>query len=158
MKTFIVLTSIIFLGACGDKKPDVAVVKNSDVTVIKKSDAVVIKTCAFDAPAKDSRLSASKEFNVVGWAFDNQTAGSQNKVRVQFNSAEDALSKTFDAPLNIKRPDIAAAFKNAKLENTGFVVTIPAKSLMPGKYEIKILQDRPNETTVCGDRHAVVIE
>ena len=150
MKTSIVLTTIIFLFACGEK--------TSDVVIAKKSSMVVVKTCAFDAPAKNSRLSGSKEFNVIGWAFDNQTAGSQNKVRVQFDSVENAASKSFDVPLNVKRPDIAEAFKDPKLENTGFVVTIPAKSLMPGRYEIKILQDRPNETTVCGDGHAVVIE
>ena len=55
MKTFAVLTSIIFLSACGDKK--------SDVVVTKKLDEIVIKTCAFDAPTKDSRLSVSKEFD-----------------------------------------------------------------------------------------------
>lgn len=141
-KEIIALTSTLLLAACGNGEQNVA----------------VTKTCALDAPAANSRISVGKEFNVSGWAFDKLNAGSQTKVRVQFNSSEQSKTKTFDAPLNIKRPDIATAFKDQKLKNTGFNVLIPANSLASGKYEIKILQDRSNEIVTCGDGYFVVME
>lgn len=142
MKIFFGLTAALLLSACGNEQQSL----------------IVSKTCALDAPVANSRILAGKEINVMGWAFDKQSAGSQSKVHLLFNSLEQSKAKAFDALLDVKRPDISTAFKDPKLENSGFSLTIPANTLSPGKYEITILQERPNATLVCGDGYFVVVE
>lgn len=142
MKSIIGLTMSLLLVACGNNEPDV----------------IIAKTCALDAPAANSRMSLNQEMNVTGWAFDERYPGSQTKVRVQFKSTEKKETKTFDGLLNIKRPDIAAAFKNPKLEDSGFSVVVPANSMAPGNYEITILLDRPTTIVQCGEGYSVVME
>lgn len=141
-KEIIALTTTLLLAACGNGEKSV----------------VFTKTCGLDAPSANSRMSVGKGFNVTGWAFDKYSTVTPTKVRVQFNFTEQSKTKTFDAPLTIKRPDIATAFKDPKLETTGFNVVIPANSLESGKYEIKILQDRSDEIVTCGDGYFVVME
>lgn len=138
MKKIIVLSSILVLSACSNGEQNV----------------FLTKTCAIDAPINNSRQSVAKELNVVGWAFDSTNSDSITKVRLQFKSMEKAETKVFDAPFNIKRPDIATAFHNPKLETSGFSKFIPANSLVPGKYEITILQDRSK----CSTSYVVVME
>jgi len=141
MKKIVCLASILLLSACGGSKPSVIVSKN----------------CSIDTPASNGTLSAKNSFIVGGWAFDKQSAGSQNQVQVQFISADRMLTKTFDAPLGGKRPDVAAAYKDQKAESSGFTISIPAGSLKPGSYEITVLQDVSNGVVACGYNHTVAI-
>jgi hypothetical protein len=141
MKIFVSLASVLLLSACGGGEPSVIVTKN----------------CSIDAPVSNSTLSAKNHFVLGGWAFDKQSAGSKNQVQLQFISADRQLTKTFDAPLGGKRPDVAAAYADQKAESSGFTISIPAYALQPGSYEITILQDVPNGVVACGLGHTVVI-
>lgn len=142
MKKIIALTSITLLTACGDSEQGL----------------VVTKTCALDAPISNGQILAAQEINVMGWAFDNPDAGFQEEVSLIFNSSEQGKTQTFNAPFNVKRPDIATAFQNPKLENSGFSGLIPANTLAPGKYEITIVQKRSNAVVACGDGYVVEVK
>lgn len=142
MKKLLVIVPLVFLAACGnDNKPIVA-----------------SASCSIDIPAAKARLPAAQKFIVSGWAFDKATSAVSKHVRVQITSTNPTVSKTFDAAVNVKRPDVATAFKEPKVGASGFSVEVPANSFAPGVYEITVLQEFPNTVLTCGTGHTIRVE
>ena len=51
--------------------------------------------------------------------------------------------------LRFGRGDVAQAFKNPKINNSGFRVTALTDSLAPGTYKIRVVQFDQNQLLIC---------
>jgi len=115
-------------------------------------------SCAIDAPTKGAVVPLGQPMVVGGWAYDkignNRIAP---EVKVQITSITRDMSKTFDAK-PVKRPDVAKAFNDPRLEGAGFTAEVPANSVNPGIYEVTILQKFENSAVVCGAEHTIQIK
>lgn len=142
MKKLFCLVPLIVLTACG----------GSNLPV------VINKTCSIDAPAVNSTLESTKNFSVSGWVFDNQSGALPEGVSVQLVSADRQSSKVFDTTFGGKRPDVAKFLNIPAAESSGFTVEVPAQSVVPGNYEIVILQKFKNVFSVCSNSSIVTIK
>lgn len=142
MKPFIYLAPLLLLAACNKANPPI----------------ITSGFCAIDQPIANATLSAAQNINMGGWAYDKQTGTSPEHVRIQFTSTDRQVSKTFDAKRGTKRPDVVKAFNAPGAEMSGFDLVVPANSLVPGKYEIVILQDLPNVTLFCGNGQVLQVK
>lgn len=115
-------------------------------------------SCAIDTPANNAVVPIAKPFVVGGWAYDkvgnNRIA---QEVKVQLTSTTRDMSKTFEAKSG-KRPDVAQAFNDPKLQGAGFTVEVPANAVNPGTYEVTILQKFENSMVACGAGHTIQIK
>lgn len=142
MKPFIYLAPLLLLAACGRT--------NSPI--------IISSSCWIDQPIANATLPAAQNFNVGGWAFDKQSGALPEHVRIQFTSTNRQVSKTFDAKHGIKRPDVAQALNAPTAESSGFNLEVPANSLVPGNYEIVILQDLRNAILACSIGHILQVK
>lgn len=115
-------------------------------------------SCAIDVPTNNAVVPIAKPFVVGGWAYDkvgnNRIAP---EVKVQLTSTTRDMRKTFEAK-PVKRPDVAQAFHDPKLEGAGFGAEVPANSVNPGTYEVTILQPFDNSVVACGAGHTIQIK
>lgn len=142
MKVLIHLASLLFLVACDRVRPPI----------------VIFNSCNIDEPASNVALEAARDFSVSGWAFDRQSGTLPEHVRIQFTSSNRQFSKTFDAKLGGKRPDVVKVLDATAAESSGFHLTIPANTLVAENYEIAILQDMAEATLVCGNVQVVRVK
>lgn len=70
----------------------------------------------------------------VGWALDGGAANPASGL-----IAKVGKSLFVSASYGFVRPDVAAAFKNAGVIDSGYVICIPAEVLKPGTYELTFL-------------------
>jgi hypothetical protein len=82
-----------------------------------------------------------------GWAF-NPLSGSEPSHKL-FAEFLEANSSIYYKALRSPREDVARAFKNKKINNSGFMVTILTDSLSPGIYKIRIVQLDQNQLLIC---------
>ena len=107
------------------------------------------KSCGVDAPAKNEVLSVGQNFNISGWAIDEFSETSPEDVRIQITLPSGYIVKILDGKRGIERPDIAETFKNPGVMMSGFNVSVPSNSLLPGKYKIVILQNSTHYNLTC---------
>jgi hypothetical protein len=107
-----------------------------------------VQSCNIDAPTNGAKLSTAQDFGIVGWAYDNKTKTSPEHIRIQLNSFDGQVSKTFEAT-RVKRPDVVKAFNTPGAEMSGYNAVVPANSLTAGQYEIVMLQDMPDRNLKC---------
>ena len=107
-----------------------------------------VQSCNIDAPTNGVKLSTAQDFGIVGWAYDNKTNTSPEHIRIQLNSVDGQVSKTFEAT-RVKRPDVVKAFNTPGAEMSGYNAVVPANSLTAGQYEIIMLQDMPDRNLKC---------
>ena len=107
-----------------------------------------VQSCNIDAPTNGVKLSTAQDFGIVGWAYDNKTNTSPEHIRIQLNSVDGQVSKTFEAT-RVNRPDVVKAFNTPGAEMSGYNAVVPANSLTAGQYEIVMLQDMPDRNLKC---------
>ena len=131
MKLYIYIATLLLLTACGEG-----------------ANTEYVESCYVDVPINGTKLPTEQDFSIAGWAYDNKTNTSPEHVRIQLNSADGQVSKTFEAA-RVKRPDVVKAFNKPGVEMSGFNTTVPANSLIAGQYEIVMLQEMPERNLKC---------
>lgn len=142
MKPLVYLVPLFLLAACGSG--------NSPV--------IISGSCSIDQPATNATLPVTQNFNVSGWAFDLQSGILPEHFRIQFTSNDRKISKVFDVKHDIKRADVAKALNAPTAEASGFSLDVPANSLVPGNYDVVILQDLPDTLLACGTGHIQLVK
>ncbi len=135
-KLLISLTVLLFLSACESGKNE-----------------QIVDSCFIDGPANGSQLSTNQDFKIMGWAYDKATATSPEQISLEL-SGED--TKKFVAT-RVSRMDVVKAFNTPGAEMSGYEVTIPAKSLVAGSYDITIWQETPERKLKCVKNHMIEI-
>lgn len=142
MKFYFYLPIAALVVACSNEVPSVFVTKN----------------CAIDTPIVNGELSSKAGIVIGGWFFDGKRSSASDKLKAQFSSPDRGTVKSFDISLGGMRPDVAAFFKNKNAESAGFNGITPAGAMMPGKYEITIINDSSGSVVACGSGHTVLVK
>lgn len=156
MKKFIYIITLLFLTACDETQntPSTTTVNApTNTPVIPKPNAEGkavhnSATCAIDMPKNAALVSAKENLRIAGWAYDGETMTTPVTVQVNLVSVNELNNKILDATRS-KRPDLVESTKKNGVEMAGINLTIPANTLVPGKYNLVILQDGPNYTVQC---------
>lgn len=142
MKLYFYVPMAVLIGACSSDAPSV----------------FVTKSCAIDNPVVNGELSNKGNFIVGGWFFDGKKSLASDKLKAQFSSPDRATVKVFDVSLGGARPDVASVFQNQNAESSGFNGIVPAGGLMPGKYEITVINESSGSVVACGNGHTVIVK
>lgn len=131
MKLYIYISALLLLTACGEG-----------------ANTEYVESCYVDVPINGTQLPTEQDFSIAGWAYDNKTNTSPEHIRIQLNSADGQVSKTFEAA-RVKRPDVVKAFNKPGAEMSGYNAIVPANTLIAGQYEIVMLQEMPERNLKC---------
>ncbi len=114
--------------------------------------------CAIDAPQKSASIKKNVDTLVSGWAFDNINKTVPDSITLYLVHKESGKIKAFSGKRGLTRKDVANAFKNDRLIDSGFDLTI--KLIQPGNYEMVLLQaDRKTGVISCaGESHNIIVE
>lgn len=114
--------------------------------------------CSIDIPHQNSSIKKNTDILVRGWAFDGVKKTVPDTVTLYLVNKESGNIKTFSAKRGPKREDVAKAFKNSALVDSGFDTTI--NLMQPGKYEMILLQaDRDAGVISCaGESHNITVK
>ena len=93
---------------------------------------------------------------INGWAFDDSKHVIAQDLQIHLTGAkgEPIIAKD---PVRIDRLDVANAFNNKELTNSGFNFILDASSLAPGTYGITLHIPEGNALFVCQSKKFVVI-
>lgn len=92
---------------------------------------------------------------IQGWAFDDGGKVTAQKLQMRLTGAQgEATAKD---PVRIDRPDVAKAYNNKELTNSGFNFSLDATALVPGAYAIALDIQNGNALYVCQSKKLVVI-
>lgn len=82
-----------------------------------------------------------------GWAFNPQSGNEpSNEIFVEFLGTNNSL---YYKAIRSLRADVAQAFKNPKINNSGFSTTALTDSLIPGNYKIRVAQLDKAQLLIC---------
>jgi hypothetical protein len=164
MKKFIYIITLLFLTACDETQniPSTTTVNApTNTPVIPKPNAEGkavhnSATCAIDIPKNAALVSAKENLRIAGWAYDGETMTTPVTVQVNLVSVNELNNKILDAT-RFKRPDLVTGLKNSSIEMAGVDLIIPANTLVPGKYDLVILQNGPNYVVRCAKGFSVEV-
>jgi hypothetical protein len=164
MKLILSLVALLFITACDEAQntpPSASVTAPTNTPVTSKSSETVKEvrnsaTCAMDMPKNAAQVSATESLRIAGWAYDAETMTSPESVKVKLVSVSEQNSKII-AATRTKRPDLVVGTKNSGVEMAGVDLTIPANTLVPGKYDVVFLQDGPNYNVQCAKGYKIEV-
>ncbi|MBP5948275.1 MULTISPECIES: hypothetical protein [Pseudomonas] len=142
---FMSLTAV-FLSGCDDNTASKTVTMNGSdkcsVDVISgKPDAIVY--------VKRGKV------EIQGWAFDDATQVTAQNLQMRLTGAQgEATAKD---PVRFDRPDVAKAYNNKELTNSGYNFVLDTTALVPGAYAIALEIPKGNAMYVCQSKKLVVI-
>jgi hypothetical protein len=143
MKKILYSILLLLLASCSEESGN----PTSKTQINVKNNPVnTTSYCAIDFP---KLMPVNQGFILRGWAFDKISASLPEHVEVQFISENGNVFKSFDTEHGAKRPNLSKIFNQPGAEMSGFLVAIPANSLIPGKYKITILQKMPEHSVTC---------
>lgn len=93
---------------------------------------------------------------ISGWAFDDSKHVIAQDLQIHLTGVkgEPIIGKD---PLRIDRPDVAKAYNNKELTNSGFNFNLDTLSLPPGSYGITLYIPDENVLYVCQSKKYIVI-
>jgi YbbR domain-containing protein len=143
---FMAMTAV-FLSGCNDNVENKTVTKYgtdkcSVDFIAGKPDAIVY--------VKPGRV------EINGWAFDESKHITARDLQIQLTGAKGEPITAKD-PVRIDRPDIAKAYNNKELTNSGFNFILDTSSLAPGTYGVTLHIPEGNTLFVCQSKKFVVI-
>ncbi|MEQ1636902.1 MAG: hypothetical protein ABL903_09415 [Methylococcales bacterium] len=87
---------------------------------------------------------------VVGWAAISGSKGiSATDIAVALNPISGNGTRSFVDTIKVKRPDVADYFKNAGIVDSGFKAAIDLTDMLPGDYQLEIIQHRDKTNYKC---------
>lgn len=115
--------------------------------------------CTIDSPARDAVIDGKTDFNLGGWAFNKQDSSVPGAVIVYFVNEETTELTTRTATRG-PREDVAAAFGQEGVLNSGFNAVVAQNSLKPGTYRIELIQvsNRDGSFRCDGDVHRITVQ
>lgn len=137
----------VFLSGCNDNAENKTVAayatdKCSVDNINGKADAIVY--------VKPGRV------EINGWAFDDAKQVIAQDLQIYLIGAQ-GKSLTVEDPVRIQRPDVAKAYNNKELTNSGFNFIVDTSSFVPGAYGITLKIPKGNTLSVCQSKKSVVI-
>jgi hypothetical protein len=93
---------------------------------------------------------------IRGWAFDDSKHAIAQDLQIHLTGAkgEPIIAKD---PVRIDRPDVAKAYNNKELTNSGFNFNLDTSSVAPGSYGVTLHIPKDNVQYVCQSKKFVVI-
>jgi hypothetical protein len=129
------------------RKPPFRLEETGPLVGARPSDDAV---CALDyvngTPATEPLAIPRTVLNLTGWAHDRASRGSRSEVFVLLTSRARQYSLR---ATRVARPDVADAFKDPKLEMSGFSAEGTIADVVPDDYEVTILQKRRDGFVSC---------
>lgn len=113
--------------------------------------------CSIDSPQQSSTLPGDKDFAVGGWAYDKLSNSIPETLTLYFINENSRKIVSVSAQRGTKREDVAKAFSNEKLINSGFDAVVRKDLLEPGIYKILIVQSNKDAGAILceGDEHKI---
>lgn len=143
---FMAMTAV-FLSGCNDN------VENKTVTTYSTDKCAV----DFIAGKPDAIVYAKAgRVEINGWAFDESKNVTAKELQIQLTGAKGEPMIAKD-PVRIDRPDIAKAYNNKELTNSGFNFILDTSSLAPGAYAVTLHIPAKNTLYVCQSKKVVVV-
>jgi len=105
--------------------------------------------CSLDVPASGASLSKGKAFRVEGWAFNTLAQTVPSEIEIIFTTQDGRSNKAVKLERNLKRADVAAAYKNPALEAAGYSGEVNLSDLPEGSYGVAISQKNDNTLLFC---------
>lgn len=143
-RTIVLLAALITLAGCSDKQ------------IFSET------SCSIDSVNDSGDLIVATKGNgiltVAGWAADNLSKQAPETITINLVSSAGVVSKFTEGKLTVARPDVSAALNAPSIANTGFGLSDQLESLVPGTYEIQILQQFPERILVCKSVKSVRID
>ena len=93
---------------------------------------------------------------IQGWAFDDARQVTAQDLQMRLTGAQGEPATAKD-PVRIDRPDVAKAYNNKELTNSGFNFVLDTTALVPGAYTIALDIPKGNALYVCQSKKLVVI-
>jgi hypothetical protein len=142
---FISLTAV-FLSGCDDN------------TVSKTVTTYGTDKCSVDLiSGKPDAIAYVKrgKVEIQGWAFDEAKQVTAQNLQIRLTGAQgEATAKD---PARIDRPDVAKAYNNKELTNSGFNFVLDTTALVPGAYAIALNIEKENGLYICQSKKLLVL-
>jgi hypothetical protein len=108
-----------------------------------------------DSVAKDSLLIPDKsKFKMAGWSANVTTGESPKDIFIEFDGPTKKYIKLLRG---LKRPDVAASYKNPVLENSGWEVYVDLSDTQAGEYKMRIIQIEKDNVLICKPKRSIVL-
>jgi len=115
--------------------------------------------CSIDGPERNSTVDNSKDLLIRGWAYDGQSQQIPQTLTLYMINEHTKELTLATLRRGEKRGDVAKAFGNPALEESGFSGILSKDKLKTGNYHLILLQmDRNIGAIACaGEPHKIVI-
>lgn len=105
--------------------------------------------CSLDVPANGASVSKTQAVRIEGWAFNTLSQTIPAEVEIVLTMQDGKTSKSIKAERNLKRPDVASAYKNPALEGAGYSAETILTDLPEGGFNVAIIQNDDNRILFC---------
>lgn len=111
--------------------------------------------CNFDIATLKPGLSGRTSLSIAGWIMDRERRDwtPQGLVRLQGPETDLAAKLRVD----VSRPDVGKAFRDARAEHTGFLVDYDLQGLPSGAYTVKAYRRSGGGWIVCSAKQALSV-
>ena len=101
--------------------------------------------------ASNIKAKSNERIVISGWAIDKNNNGAPENVQIKIGQ------KSFNAKLGQKSNYLVRTFDNDKLENAGFIISIPANQIPTGKHIVNVIAKHKNGQSTKSDQKLVLI-
>lgn len=107
--------------------------------------------CSLDVPENGASVSKTKAnaVRIEGWAFNTLSQTVPAEVEIIFTTQDGLTSKTVKAERNLKRADVASAYKSPALEAAGYSADATLSDLPEGSYSVAVAQRDEHRILLC---------
>lgn len=106
--------------------------------------------CSIDSPKPDSVHQLTAALPIWGWAFDRVSGNVPDDISIRISSTVSQTSRTIKMERG-PRPDVAAVFRLASVQNSGFGGQADLSDLPAGIYTATVLQRIGESTYSCSN-------
>ena len=103
-------------------------------------------------------MKSGSTLKAAGWAADSLSKQAPEAIIINLVSSIGAVTKFAEGKLTVARPDVNLALMAPTIGNVGFGLSAQLESLVPGTYEIQILQNFVDRIIICNSAKRVNIE
>lgn len=134
-RAIVLLTTLIAFSGCSDKQ----ILSGTSCSIDSVNDS------------GDSMVTmkSGSTLKVAGWAADSLSKQAPETIIINLVSSIGTVTKFAEGKLTVARPDVNLALMAPTIGNVGFGLSAQLGSLVPGIYEIQILQNFSDRKLVC---------
>lgn len=122
------------------------------------AELAAVPHCSFDllndgARGESETISNKARVTMNGWSGDPKATAAPGSVFLEF----DGPAKLYaTAQRGLKRPDVASAYSNPILQDSGWEAHIDLSAATPGQYKVRVIEVNGANATSC-DPHSVLV-